>query len=112
MRLSFALFGFSLLTLNDSYSIPVVCKISDILDMFVVDENEVIISASIGISIYPLDGATDDILINHADSAMYTAKSRWRPKQEQLRCQTTRPTLCPMMTRPRFLPCPSWTVRR
>ncbi|HYN54092.1 MAG TPA: diguanylate cyclase [Methylotenera sp.] len=42
---------------------------------FIFEENKMNISASIGISIYPQDGETEDILINHADSAMYAAKS-------------------------------------
>ncbi|MEO6117621.1 MAG: GGDEF domain-containing protein [Methylotenera sp.] len=43
---------------------------------FIFEENTVNISASIGISIYPQDGENEDILINHADSAMYAAKSK------------------------------------
>jgi diguanylate cyclase (GGDEF)-like protein/PAS domain S-box-containing protein len=62
---------------TSNYVIKIADKILKSLNKpFNFDENEVIISASIGISIYPLDGATDDILINHADSAMYTAKSK------------------------------------
>jgi diguanylate cyclase (GGDEF)-like protein len=41
---------------------------------FVIEHQEITISASIGISIYPEDGADGIDLLQHADSAMYTAK--------------------------------------
>jgi diguanylate cyclase (GGDEF)-like protein/PAS domain S-box-containing protein len=41
---------------------------------FYVDGNPVTITASIGISIYPLDGNTADDLLKKADAAMYQAK--------------------------------------
>ncbi len=40
----------------------------------VVDGKAVSISASIGVSIYPLDDGDPDILLRHADQAMYVAK--------------------------------------
>lgn len=39
-----------------------------------IDELELVISASIGVSLYPEDGQTGDILSQHADQAMYAAK--------------------------------------
>lgn len=36
------------------------------------------ISASIGVTLYPLDGADPDVLLRHADQAMYTAKQEGR----------------------------------
>ncbi len=45
---------------------------------FVVDGHSVRISASIGIALYPQDGATARELISHADAAMYRAKSGGR----------------------------------
>ena len=50
-------------------------KINEVLkDPFVVDDNELYVSASIGISIYPRDGTDMDTLIKHADIAMYHVK--------------------------------------
>lgn len=45
---------------------------------FDLDENEVFISCSIGISIYPNNGSTTEDLIKNADMAMYEAKSKGR----------------------------------
>ena len=44
----------------------------------VADGQEVIVSASIGISLYPDDGDTATGLIQHADAALYQAKARGR----------------------------------
>ena len=50
-------------------------KINEVLkDPFVVDNNELYVSASIGIAIYPRDGTNMDSLIKHADIAMYHVK--------------------------------------
>jgi predicted signal transduction protein with EAL and GGDEF domain len=43
---------------------------------FVVGEQEVFVSVSIGIATYPADGHTTDILIRNADTAMYHAKQQ------------------------------------
>ncbi len=50
-------------------------KINEVLkDPFIIDNNELYVSASIGISIYPRDGTDMDSLIKHADIAMYNVK--------------------------------------
>jgi diguanylate cyclase (GGDEF)-like protein len=41
---------------------------------FTIEGHKIIITMSIGISVYPTDGATADILLRNADSAMYVAK--------------------------------------
>ena len=41
-----------------------------------VDGQELFVGASIGISLYPADGAEVDMLVKHADIAMYRAKAR------------------------------------
>jgi EAL domain-containing protein (putative c-di-GMP-specific phosphodiesterase class I) len=42
----------------------------------VIEERNITMSTSIGVSIYPNDGVTADILLRNADSAMYRAKDR------------------------------------
>jgi diguanylate cyclase (GGDEF)-like protein len=41
---------------------------------FYLDENEITITASIGVSLYPDDGDTTELLLKQADTAMYRAK--------------------------------------
>ncbi|RXM22290.1 GGDEF domain-containing protein, partial [Citrobacter sp. AAK_AS5] len=45
---------------------------------FRVSQRQVAISASIGVTLYPSDGADSDTLLRHADQAMYRAKQRGR----------------------------------
>jgi len=47
-------------------------------DPIQVQENDVYATASIGISVYPVDGDDVETLLKHADSAMYHAKSQGR----------------------------------
>jgi diguanylate cyclase (GGDEF)-like protein len=47
-------------------------------ESFVVDGNELHVSASIGISLYPDDGTTVETLMSAADTAMYHAKEKGR----------------------------------
>lgn len=47
-------------------------------DPFIIDENEVHISASIGISLFPADGRNVETLLKNADLAMYRAKGSGR----------------------------------
>ncbi len=48
--------------------------LSVLAEPFYIDDHEITISASIGISIYPDDGMDSASLLQEADSAMYTAK--------------------------------------
>jgi diguanylate cyclase (GGDEF)-like protein len=45
---------------------------------FIINDREIRIGASIGISVYPHDAQDRDTLLHHADSAMYYAKKRGR----------------------------------
>jgi predicted signal transduction protein with EAL and GGDEF domain len=50
--------------------------LSKLAQPFKLDEHEVFISASIGVSVYPKDGTTPESLLKHADVAMYSAKAK------------------------------------
>jgi diguanylate cyclase (GGDEF)-like protein/PAS domain S-box-containing protein len=43
-------------------------------EKILVDDKQVQVSASIGVTVYPLDGSDPDLLMRHADQAMYQAK--------------------------------------
>jgi len=43
---------------------------------FIIDKNTISISASIGVTLFPQNNNDSDILLRHADQAMYTAKQR------------------------------------
>lgn len=45
---------------------------------FVIDEHEIYVSASVGVSLYPVDAANAEELLTHAEMAMYHAKGRGR----------------------------------
>lgn len=45
---------------------------------FVISGNELFVSASIGVSLYPSDGEDAETLLKHADTAMYRAKDQGR----------------------------------
>jgi diguanylate cyclase (GGDEF)-like protein len=49
-----------------------------ISDGFIIDQNEICITVSIGISIFPGDGTDAATLLKNADTAMYNSKSRGR----------------------------------
>jgi len=48
------------------------------LNPFFIDEQDIFIGGSIGISVYPDDGENPDMLLRNADAAMYRAKSQGR----------------------------------
>lgn len=45
---------------------------------FILDSHEIDLTTSIGISLYPIDGQTVDVLLTNADLAMYQAKNKCR----------------------------------
>ncbi|SEQ24405.1 PAS domain S-box-containing protein/diguanylate cyclase (GGDEF) domain-containing protein [Ectothiorhodospira magna] len=73
---------FVLLLENDAsmQNIQTLCqKILGVLtDPVTLDEHEVIVTASIGVALYPEDGEDADTLLKHADMAMYEAKNTGR----------------------------------
>lgn len=52
--------------------------ISSLSQPFLVGSHTITISASIGVTLYPLDGSDTDTLLRHADQAMYEAKESGR----------------------------------
>jgi len=52
--------------------------ISALAHPFRISQRQVTISASIGVTLYPSDGADSDTLLRHADQAMYAAKQAGR----------------------------------
>ncbi|MFQ5674643.1 MAG: EAL domain-containing protein [bacterium] len=60
---------------NDQDAITVAQKILDsISEPFIINEHELFVSTSIGISLYPSDGTDQEQLLKKADTAMYRAK--------------------------------------
>jgi diguanylate cyclase (GGDEF)-like protein len=52
--------------------------VAEIPQPFFIEGHEIIVTTSIGISMYPADGYDGDILLKHADTAMYQAKNSGR----------------------------------
>jgi diguanylate cyclase (GGDEF)-like protein len=68
---------------TDVASIPAAAKIAQrilasISEPFELDKQEVYVTASIGISMYPHDGTNAESLLKNADTAMYAAKEQGR----------------------------------
>ena len=58
---------------------PIAEKIIDALRLpMTFDRNEISVSASLGISLYPEDGKSAEVLMRNADAAMYSAKEQGR----------------------------------
>lgn len=51
------------------------CFINCLKDSFTVDQNSIVVSASVGVAVYPEHGSSISNLLSHADFAMYEAKS-------------------------------------
>lgn len=65
------------------YAAKVANKILKVLSqVFVLEGHDVFVTASIGISIYPMDGNDEETLIKQADTAMYRAKQRGRNQHQ------------------------------
>lgn len=66
--------------ITDPMDVEVVVErmIATLAAPFELGQKSVFITASIGISLFPHDGATADILIQHADTAMYKSKASGR----------------------------------
>ncbi len=52
--------------------------LNSIVQPFDIEQNELIVTASIGISVYPMDGSDHETLSKNADTAMYRAKQEGR----------------------------------
>ena len=63
--------------INDTYAAAEIAEklIAITKNSFSIDFHEIYVSMSIGIAVYPEDGATADLLTKNADAAMYHAKS-------------------------------------
>ncbi len=66
--------------LSDANDAALVARriLNDLLSPFMLSGQEVVISASIGISLYPLDGEDPEALMKNADIAMYQVKEQGR----------------------------------
>ena len=51
---------------------------ANIAEPIPVGSSQFVVNASIGVAVYPVDGATGDELIKNADTAMYRAKKHKR----------------------------------
>lgn len=71
------------IVLSEVKSLPAVAEVTThvidlICEPYQVDDLRLLISTSVGISIFPTDGSDMDTLISHADMAMYQAKQAGR----------------------------------
>ncbi|TAL42500.1 MAG: bifunctional diguanylate cyclase/phosphodiesterase [Methylovulum sp.] len=77
---------FALLILNETgheqaiYSASMIAGevLRKVSEMFYIDQRELFITASLGIALYPEDGVSAEMLLKHADIAMYEAKRQGR----------------------------------
>ena len=66
--------------LADSMDASIVAEnlLNGFRDVFRIDDRELVLTASIGITVYPDDGDSPSILLRNADSAMYHSKDQGR----------------------------------
>lgn len=57
--------------------------IATLREPYCLEDHKVIVTVSIGSSLYPQDGETEEILINKADHAMYAAKQQGRNQHQR-----------------------------
>jgi diguanylate cyclase (GGDEF)-like protein/PAS domain S-box-containing protein len=65
---------------DDDWSSAAAAMAESLVPPFVIGDSEIVLSATVGISRYPRDGADADDLIKKADTAMYSAKKERRGK--------------------------------
>jgi diguanylate cyclase (GGDEF)-like protein len=56
--------------------------LASLRDPFSIDDREVFVTASIGVAVGPAAGEQGDVLVRHADAAMYRAKEQGRDRLE------------------------------
>lgn len=59
---------------NDEYVSSVERILHELQEPFLIEGHPVVVSASIGVTLYPYDHSESDLLLRHADQAMYQAK--------------------------------------
>lgn len=72
---------FSILAkISDRKQLATLCQriLDDVKEPYFIENREIIITCSIGISVYPEDGSTSEQLMKNADLAMYESKSQGR----------------------------------
>lgn len=72
---------------------------------FTIEGNDIVITASIGISVYPEDGENSQILLMNADTAMYLAKELGKNNFQFYTSEMTARSLERMTIRTRFTAC-------
>jgi len=60
----------------DEYELSIERVLNILREPFNIEGNSVVISASIGVTLYPQNNSDSDTLLRHADQAMYTAKQK------------------------------------
>jgi len=65
-----------IITHEDDVVITVTKIVSAFQELFLIDNHELHVTVSVGISLYPPDGKDVDTLLKNADAAMYKAKER------------------------------------